>query len=81
MIVTLPVQEAEARLSALIAEVAKGGEVVLTDQGVPMARLVAPVAGFDREKARAAAAALLDASRGLSLGGLTIRDMIDEGRR
>jgi hypothetical protein len=36
---------------------------------------------FERAQARVAAAGLRDASRGTSLGGLSIRGLIDEGRR
>jgi len=36
------VREARQNLSALLEEVAKGREVVITDRGRPVARLVAP---------------------------------------
>ncbi len=36
---------------------------------------------FDREKARRAADGLRDASRGLSLSGITIKALIEEGRQ
>lgn len=35
---------------------------------------------FDKQRARAAGARIRDLSKGLALGGLAIRDMIDEGR-
>jgi hypothetical protein len=37
-------------------------------------------AEFDRAKARQAVAGLIEASRGITLGGLRIKDLIDEGR-
>ena len=40
---TAGIREARQSLSALLAEVKKGREVVITDRGVPVARLVAPV--------------------------------------
>jgi prevent-host-death family protein len=73
------VAEAKNRLSALLAEVAKGEEVVITKRGVPVARLV-PAVTFDRKKAKQAAAGLREASRGLSLRGLKIKDLVNEGR-
>ena len=36
---------------------------------------------FDRERAQAAAAKIRELRKGLTLGGLTIRELIDEGRR
>jgi len=38
------VREARQNLSALLEEVRKGGEVLLTDRGKPVARLVPPIA-------------------------------------
>ena len=73
--------EAKNRLSALLAEVARGVEITITNRGVPVAKLVPPGPGFDRNKARRAAQGLRDASRGATLGGLTIKDLIEEGRR
>ncbi len=73
--------EAKNKLTALINEVEAGGEVVITRRGKPVARLVPVVRQFDREKARWAVEGLIEASKGLSLGGLKIRDLIDEGRK
>lgn len=72
--------EAKNRLSALIAEVAKGHEVTITNRGVPVAKLVPVPPTFDREKAREAAEGLLEASKGVRLNGLKIKDLIEEGR-
>ena len=68
--------EAKNRLS----EVARGDEVTITKRGVPVARLVPAGPSFDREKARCAAAGLRDASRGTTLGGITIKGLVSEGR-
>ncbi|MGA3043463.1 MAG: hypothetical protein ABSF54_22025 [Bryobacteraceae bacterium] len=35
---------------------------------------------FDKERALAAGVRILELSKGLTLGGLTIRELIDEGR-
>jgi len=72
--------EAKNRLSALLAEVAKGTEVIITKRGTPIARLTAIEPAFDREKARRAAAGLRKVSRGATLGGLKIKDLVNEGR-
>ena len=50
----VPTFEAKNRLSALLAEVARGVEVTITKRGVPVARLVPAGPAFDRETARRA---------------------------
>lgn len=77
---TVGVFEAKNRLTALLDEVEQGGEVLITRRGKPIARLVRAEPGFDREKARRAAQGLIELSKGLTLGGITIRELIDEGR-
>jgi prevent-host-death family protein len=77
---TVGVFEAKNRLTTLRDEVEQGGEVLITRRGKPVARLVRAEPGFDREKARRAAQGLIEASKGLTLGDITIRELIDEGR-
>jgi prevent-host-death family protein len=77
----LPVAHVKNRLSALVAAVERGREVTITRRGVAVAKLVPMTPGFDREKARRAAEGLREASRGATLGDLTIKDLVDEGRR
>ncbi len=72
--------DAKNRLSALLAEVARGVEVTITKRGVPVAKLVPAAPSFDRERARRAAAGLREASRGATLGSIKIKDLVDEGR-
>jgi len=73
--------EAKNRLTALLDEVEQGIEVIITRRGKPVARLVPANPGFDREKARRAAEGLIEPSKGLSLGDITIRELIEEGRQ
>jgi prevent-host-death family protein len=72
--------EAKNKLAELLDEVEHGGEVVITRRGKPVARLVAPGL-VDREAAKAAAERILQRSRGVTLGGLSIKSLIEEGRR
>jgi prevent-host-death family protein len=72
--------EAKNRLGALLDQVERGEEIVITRRGKPVAKLVPAEPGFDRVKARQAIAGLLEASRGITLGGLKIKDLISEGR-
>ena len=78
---TVGVFEAKNRLTALLDEVEGGGEVIITRRGKPVARLVAAEPGFSREKARRAAEGLRLASKGQTLGGVTLKELIAEGRR
>jgi prevent-host-death family protein len=72
--------EAKSKFGHLLDEVEHGEEIVITRRGKPVARLVPAEPGFDREKARRAVAGILELSKGVTLGGLTIKDLIDEGR-
>lgn len=78
---TVGVFEAKNRLTALLDEVEEGGEVIITRRGKPIARLTPLEDGFNRAKARLAADGLRAASKGRTLGGLTLKELIGEGRR
>ena len=72
--------EAKNTLGGLLDLVEEGEEIVITRRGKPVARLV-PEAGFvDRANARRAAADIIAASTGVTLGGISIKELIDEGR-
>ena len=74
--------EAKNRLTALVSEIEAGGsDVIITRRGRPVARLSRVDTTEDRDRARRAAAELKLLSAGLTLGpGLSVRDLIDEGR-
>ena len=72
--------EAKNKFGTLLDWVELGQEVVISRRGKDIARLI-PVHGIDRAKAQRAATGLREASRGLSLGGLHLKDLINEGRR
>ena len=78
---TVGVFEAKNRLTALLDEVEGGGEVIITRRGRPVARLSPIEVAFNRDKARKVADGLRAASKGLTLGGLTLKELIAEGRR
>jgi len=72
--------EAKNKLSALLDQVEHGAEIVITGHGKAVAKLVPAELGFDPNKARRAVAGLRDASKGIRLRGLKIKDLINEGR-
>jgi prevent-host-death family protein len=72
--------EAKNKLGQLLDLVERGEEVVITRHGKEVARLVPPKAAFNRAEARAAAQRIRDMSKGITLGGLSVKDMISEGR-
>ncbi len=72
--------EAKNTLGTLLDRVEQGEEVIITRRGKPIARLIPNQPGFDREKARRAADRILERSGGVTLGGLNIKALIEEGR-
>ena len=72
--------EAKNRLGTLLDWVEQGEEVVIMRRGKPVARLVPTRPGVDRADAHEAARRIREMSRGVSLSGVRIRDLIDEGR-
>jgi prevent-host-death family protein len=73
--------EAKTHLPQLLQRVADGEEITITKHGKPVARLVPPLATKAAPDVRAAVAAMKRFRKGRSLGGLSVREMIDEGRR
>jgi prevent-host-death family protein len=73
--------EAKNRLGALLDEVERGTEIIITRRGKPVAKLVPAVPGHDREAARAAWERIKERSKGVTLGKIKIKDLINEGRR
>ena len=72
--------EAKNKLGTLLDWVERGEEVLITRRGKAVARLVPAELGFDRAMARRAADGILEARRGITLGGLKSKDLVSEGR-
>jgi prevent-host-death family protein len=72
--------EAKTHLSRLIEEVARGERFAITKNGVPVAMLV-PVPASRKADLREVIQQLRDLRREVKLEGLSIREMIEEGRR
>jgi prevent-host-death family protein len=72
--------EAKNRLGQLLDLVERGEEVVITRHGREVARLVPPKGSINRAEARAAAQRIREMRKGVTLGGLSLKDLINEGR-
>lgn len=79
--------EAETNLSRLLEWVEAGEEVIITRSGRAVARLLpaatdvaAAVAAADPARVREAIDGIREMSRGVTLGGLKIKELINEGR-
>jgi antitoxin (DNA-binding transcriptional repressor) of toxin-antitoxin stability system len=60
--------------------VAQGEQITITRHGVPVAMLV-PAPGVRKPDVRETIKAMIEFRKGHRLGGLSIREMIEEGRR
>jgi len=72
--------EAKTHLSSLLDEVAKGEEITITRHGTPVAKLVS-VQQPNRPNIDEVIEKLKAFRKGNRLNGLSIREMIEEGRR
>lgn len=77
---TVGSHEARTHLYALLDRVAKGETITITRRGTPVA-VLSPTHEPSREQVKHAIERLKQLRKGTSLGGLTFRELIDEGRR
>lgn len=77
---TVGAYEAKTHLPKLLARVAKGERITITKHGVPVAVLAPPPGAFDREAVERTIEQLIEFRRGRKLDGLSIRQLIEEGR-
>ncbi|MCL2803073.1 MAG: type II toxin-antitoxin system prevent-host-death family antitoxin [Micrococcales bacterium] len=77
---TVGAYEAKTHLSQLLDQVAAGHTITILRHGTPVARLtpVNPAAGGDPDEV---VEAFRKARQGVRLGGLSVRELIDEGRQ
>lgn len=76
---TVSSEKAKRHLLQLLERVAKGEKITITERGVPVAMLVP--ARTARPEIEEAVRKLMEFRSGRKLGDLTIREMIEEGRR
>jgi prevent-host-death family protein len=73
--------DAKTHFSELLEKAEAGFEITITKHGTPVARLVPIKKRYSAQERRAAIARIAQLSQGLSLGGITIRELVTEGRR
>lgn len=76
---TVGAYEAKTHLSQLLERVAKGQRIAITKHGVPVA-ILQPYDAEKRVDVGEVVAQLRDFRESNKLGGLSIREMVDEGR-
>ena len=72
--------EAKTHLPALWDRVAQGEQITITRHGVPVAMLV-PAPGARKPDIQQTIQEMLESRKKWRLGGLSIRELIEEGRR
>ncbi|MGD8387223.1 MAG: type II toxin-antitoxin system prevent-host-death family antitoxin [Desulfobacteraceae bacterium] len=77
---TIGAYEAKTHLAELLERVRRGERITITKHGVPVAVLQPPDA-FNKDDPSTVIQALRAFRRRHPLRGLSLRDMIDEGRR
>ena len=77
--VTVGSFEAKTHLPALLDRVVKGETVQITKRGVPVARLV-PVLSTERIDPKGAGRQIREMRKGITLGNVSLRKLINEGR-
>ena len=77
---TIGTFEAKTHLTRLLDRVAAGEQFTITRHGTPIARLV-PAKPIGLREIRETITKLKEFSKGQTLGGLKVKDLINEGRR
>ena len=72
--------EAKTHLNELLNRVSKGETIRITRRGIPIAKLV-PSGEGESKDLKKIVREIREIRRGASLGGVTLRELINEGRR
>ncbi|MBW1982233.1 MAG: type II toxin-antitoxin system Phd/YefM family antitoxin [Deltaproteobacteria bacterium] len=77
---TVGAYEAKTHLPRLLERVSRGERITITKHGIPVAELV-PVPASKKADINAVISELRSLRQNLTLKGLSIKEMIEEGRR
>jgi prevent-host-death family protein len=78
--ITIGLTEAGSQLPSLVDRVAQGELITITKQGIPVARIV-PVSDQNSTDLSQVIRDIKESRKGRRLDGLSIREIIEEGRR
>jgi prevent-host-death family protein len=78
---TVGAYDAKTHFSELLERVESGETITITKHGTPVAQLTPVKKKYSQQERRLAIERIIQMSAGRSLGGLKIRDLINEGRR
>ncbi len=77
--VTISVNQMKTLLPQLLERVAQGEEITITRRGIPIAKLTPP-SKSRQEDVKKVIEEMRKLRKGITLGGLKIKDLIQEGR-
>jgi prevent-host-death family protein len=72
--------EAKTHLNKLLKRVSQGETIGITLRGIPIAKLV-PAVTDEQKDLKRTVREIREIRKGASLGGISIRELINEGRR
>lgn len=72
--------QAKTHLSELLDEVSRGARISITRKGVPVAMMVPPSPPGKKDVVEAIRK-LKEFRKGITLGGISVRELVDAGRR
>jgi prevent-host-death family protein len=72
--------EAKTHLNELLKRVSKGESIRITRRGIPVAKLVPSEEGTPKDLKKVVRE-IREIRKGANMGDLTLRELIDEGRR
>ena len=78
---TVGVYEAKTHLPRLLEEVRSGERITITKHGIPIAQLIPAEEKESEMTVAEAIKGMRELRKGNRLDGITIRELIDEGRR
>lgn len=77
---TITEEEARVTFPELMQQVRNGEVITITDAGVPVAK-ISPLGEPKKFDGEAALARIRELRKGVTLGDISIRELIEEGRR
>ena len=78
---SIGLHEAKSRLSELVVKASKGERYTITKRGIPIAQIVPMQIKYSQEDRAKAVQEIRKLRKDIKLGDLTIKELIEEGRK